>query len=541
MKNLLTLLISFALVLATTSCEDENDFNYVLFADEAPTEVQAIITVATDNSGVVTVSPTAKGVSSFRVFFGDPSNNQALIGRNKTIENVYPEGEYTVRIVAISPNDKTTETTQNIFVERTAILNIESGLLVSETAKEVELTPVADNATQFVINFGDGTQETVNAGDSIRHIYAEGGDFQINIEASNPDTGKSNQITEFTSIQVGPLDLLLTFDDPITDYTFNPFGGVSTEIVANPNLSGTNEEESNVAAITNSGNSFEGFVYDLPTPIDFSSNKKTMFVKVFNDTGNTIPITLQFVNGVNGERGVEVVTNHTGSGWETLEFNFFNASKVFIPNDPENFQSITPTGQYGTIAFFIDGPGSTQGTFFLDDFVQSLGDAPAGPQYVFDFEDITLEGSFDFGAPIQIVDNPFPNAVNSSSKVLEIQRGPGLFQGSGFDIPLLDLTTEDKIITIKLYSEIPALLSVDLKVSPTGARSANVQVNHTGSGWEELTFDYSNATKAFEPNDPENFAPLPANQVGAYTQIVFIVNGPNEDTGTFYMDDIIKP
>lgn len=541
MKNFITLLISFALVLAITSCEDENDFNYVLFADEAPTEVQAIITVATDNSGIVTVSPTAKGVSSFRVFFGDPDNNEILIGRNQTIENIYPEGEYTVRIVAISPNDKTTETTQNIFVERTAILNIESGLLVSETAKEVELTPLADNATQFIINFGDGTQETVNAGDSIRHIYAEGGDFQINIEASNPDTGKSNQIIEFASIQIGALDLLLTFDDPITDYTFNPFGGVSTEIVTNPDTSGTNEEESNVAAVTNSGNAFEGFVYDLPTPIDFSSNKKTVFVDVYNNTGNILPITLQFVNGVNGERGAEVVENHTGSGWETLEFDFFNASKVFLPNDPENFQPITAVGQYGQIAMFIDGPGSTQGTFYLDNFIQAEGEIPVGPSYVFDFENEMLEGAFDFGAPIQIVDNPFPGGLNTSAKVLEIQRGSGEFQGSGFNIPLLDLTTEEKIITIKLYSEIPALLSVDLKISPTGARSANVQVNHTGSGWEELTFDYSNATKAFEPDDHENFSPLPAAEVGAYTQIVFIVNGPSPDTGTFYMDDIIKP
>ncbi|WP_203256373.1 PKD domain-containing protein [Hyunsoonleella ulvae] len=542
MKNILKLLTALCFVLVITSCQEENDFNYVLFTDEAPTRVQATVEIATDNSGLVTVTPLGDGVASYRILFGDPNNTEVLIGpRNAVATHVYPEGNYTIRILATSPNDKVTEITEDISVETTAILNIESGLIVSETAKEVELTPIADNATQFEINFGDGTVETVNAGNSIRHTYAAGGDFQIDIEASNPDTGKSNSSAEFITIQQGPLDLLLTFDDPLTDYTLNPFNGVSTEIVVNPNLSGTNEEESNVAAITNSGNAFEGFVYDLPTPIDFGSNKKTMFVKVFNDTGNTIPITLQFVNGVNGERGAEVVTNHTGSGWETLEFNFFNASKVFIPNDPENFQSITPTGQYGTIAFFIDGPGSTQGTFFLDDFEQSLGDAPAGPQYVFDFEGGPLEGSFDFGAPIQIVDNPFPNAVNSSPRVLEIQRGSGLFQGSGFNIPLLDLTTDDKIITIKLYSEIPALLSVDLKISPTGARSANVQVNHTGSGWEELTLDYSNATKAFEPDDPENFAPLPANQVGAYTQIVFIVNGPNEDTGTFYMDDIIKP
>lgn len=551
MKKILNLLTAFILVLTITSCEEENNFNYVLFEDEAPADVQSTFEVATDNSGLVTVTPVATGVSSFRVLFGDPDNTEALIGRNLTATNVYPEGNYTVRIIAISPNDKTTEITQDIFVERTAILNIESGLIVSETAKEIELTPVGDNATRFEINFGDGTQDTVNAGESVRHTYANGGDFQINIQATNPSTGKSNQALELVSLPMGVLDLLLTFDDPLTDYTFNAFGGVSTEVVANPDLSGTNEIDSNVAAITNAGNAFEGFTYDLPTPIDFSGNNKVVFVKVYNDTGNTLPVTLQFVNGVNGERGVEVVANHTGSGWETLKFDFVNALKVFIPNDPENSQPILAVGQYAQIAMFIDGPGNSQGTFLLDDFIQAEGEIPVitGPEYEFNFEDGVLDGSFGFGAPIQIVDNPFPTGINTSTKVLEIQRGAGEFQGSGFNIPLLDLTGPEKIITIKLYSTVAVPIAVDLKASPTGARSAQVSANHTGTGWEELSFNYSNAIRAFEPDDMTNFQPLAPEEIGAYTQIVFIVDGPSKmingenvppPASTYYMDDIIK-
>lgn len=552
MKKILTLLTAFILVFTITSCEEENNFNYVLFEDEAPADVQSTFEVATDNSGLVTVTPLATGVSSFRVLFGDPDNTEALIGRNLTATNVYPEGNYTIRIIAVSPNDKTTQITQDIFVERTAILNIESGLIVSQTAKEIELTPVGDNATRFEINFGDGTQETVNAGESIRHTYMSGGDFQINIGASNPSTGKSNQATEFVSLPIEPLDLLLSFDDPLTDYTFNAFGGVSTEIITNPEVSGTNELETNVAAVTNTGNAFEGFTYDLPTPIDFSGNKKLVFVKVYNDTGNTLPVTLQFVNGVNGERGVEVVANHTGSGWETLEFDFVNAIKVFLPNDPENAQPIFAIGQYAQVVMFIDGPGSTPGTFLLDDFIQLEGEIPVvtGPEYEFNFEDAALDGDFDFGAPIQIVDNPVPGAGNTSAKVLEIQRGAGQFQGSGFNIPLLDLTTPEKIITINLYSTVAVPVSVDLKVSPSGARSAQVTANHSGSGWEVLTFNYANAIRAFEPNDDTNFQPLTPEEIGAYAQMVFIIDGPSREVNgvsiepmaaTYYMDDIIKP
>lgn len=543
MKNFLKLLTAFAFVLAFTSCEEENDFNYVLFADEAPTEVAATVDVAVDNSGLVTVTPNASGVASFRILFGDPDNNEALVGgREAVATNVYPEGNYTVTIIANSPNDKTTVITQDIFVERTAILNIETGLLISETAKEVSVSPSADNADTFVIDFGDGTTQTLSSEETARHIYADGGTYEITIDASNSVNGKMNQLAQTIFIIEGALDLLLTFDDPLTDYTFNPFGGVSSEVLTNPDTSGTNDVESNVASVTNSGNAFEGFTYDLPTPIDFSGTKKLVSVKVYNDTGNALPITLQFVDGINGERGVEVVTEHTGSGWETLDFDFFNAVKVFLPNDPENSQPITALGQYGQIAMFIDGPGNTQGTFFLDDFTQLEGDmtVAVGPVYEFNFENDPLEGSFGFGAPIQIIDNPFPEGINRSAKVLEIQRGAGQFQGSGFNIPLLDLTTDEKIITIKLYSTVAVPFAVDLKVSPTGARSAQVSANHTGSGWEELSFNYSNAIRAFEPNDPTNFQAMTPDEIGAYTQIVFIVNGPSSDPGTFYMDDIIK-
>lgn len=548
MKNYLKILTAFVLIMGFTSCEEDNDFNYVLFAADAPSEVTATVSVAMDNSGLVTVTPLAKGVSSFRVLFGDADNTEALIGKELEATNIYPEGNYTVRILAISTNDKITEITQDIFVERTAILNIESGLIVSETAKEVEVSPSADNADTFVVNFGDGTTETLTTAESVRHVYAMGGDFEITIDASNSTNGKMAQSIENLALPEGSLDLLLTFDDPLTDYTFNDFGGVSSEVVTNPDLSGTNDVESNVAAVTNSGSTFEGFTYDLPSAIDFSGTNKVVSVKVYNDTGNALPITLQFVNGVNGERGVEVVTTHTGSGWETLEFDFFEAVNVFLPNDPLNGQATTAVGQYAQIAMFVDGPGTTQGTFLLDDFMQLEGDGTVivvvEPSYLIDFESDPLEGSFDFGAPIQIIDNPFATGINTSAKVLEVVRGAGTFQGAGFDIPVLDLTTEDKIVKIKFYSTIAVPISVDLKLSPEGARSAAVSANHTGTGWEELSFDYSNATKAFEQingmDDPTNFQPLPADEVGTYTQIVFIVNGPSSDTGTFYMDDIIK-
>ncbi len=537
MKKTQKILTFISVLLVIYSCKDD-EFEATLFAAAAPSEVQTEIEVAEDNSGLVTVAPSAVGASSFQVFFGDPSNSQALVGRDKTPTNVYPEGNYTIRIVAIAPNDKTTEITQDIFVETTRILNFDSGLVRSETAREVSVTPAADNTTDFEINFGDGTTETVAPGESVRHLYPMGGDFDIVTTASSSETGKSEQFMETVSFNAGDLDLSLSFDDPLTEYEFSNFGGVSTEIVPNPNLSGTNDTASNVLAVTNSGTAFEGFAYELLSPVNFGAALKVINVDVFYDGENTIPITLQFDDGVNGERGAEVVAQHTGSGWETLEFDFANASKVFIQGDPENSQPIAATGRYTKIVFFADGPGTTQGTVLVDNIRRAIDNSV--PEFEVNFEDEILEGIVEFGAPIRIVDNPFSTGINTSAKVLEINRGEGEFQGSGFSIPNLDLTTEDKIVTVKLYSTVAGMFAVDVKEGLNGARSASVSAPHSGSGWEELTFDYSNATKAFEPNDDTNFSPLPAEQVGVYTQLIFIVNGPSTDSGIFYMDDVIK-
>ena len=244
-------------------------------------------------------------------------------------------------------------------------------------------------------------------------------------------------------------------------------------------------------------------------------------------------------------RSATVTANHTGTGWEELTLDFANANKAFEDGDPDNFTPLpaNEVGVYTQLVFIVDGAATSGGgTFYLDDIIKGAGAAPpVAPVFEFNFENDALGDSFDFGSPIQIIDNPASTAINTSTKVLEVLRGPDPFQGAGFSIPNLDLTTPEKIVTIKLYSESAVELSIDLKNGLDGARSAAVMASHTGSGWEELTFDFSSATKAFEEGDPENFTPLPANELGVYTQVVFIVD-PNATAGStmYYLDDIIK-
>jgi hypothetical protein len=88
-----------------------------------------------------------------------------------------------------------------------------------------------------------------------------------------------------------------------------------------------------------------------------------------------LPILLKFEGGVTGERQTEVSANHTGSGWEEVTFNFStDAIKSYIDGSQGVGEPFVPTGQYATTTIFVDGPGNTAGTFYLDDISFQMGE-----------------------------------------------------------------------------------------------------------------------------------------------------------------------
>ena len=133
LKN--SLLFSLALT-AFLACEKDT-ITAVLVEGPAPQSIGNTVTVAQDNSGRVTVTPTAEGAYSFDVSFVEVQKD-TLIGIGGTATNIYTEeGDYSVKIIATSPNQKVTEQTFNFTVALTAILNFESGLVRSETARAI--------------------------------------------------------------------------------------------------------------------------------------------------------------------------------------------------------------------------------------------------------------------------------------------------------------------------------------------------------------------------------------------------------------------
>ena len=358
-----------------TSCKDDDNTSFALQDISAPTNLSAVFDISQDDTGSVTVTPTAVGASSFDVFFGDVENETATaVSPGETVSKVYGEGEFNLRIVAVGTTGLTSELVRVVTISFTPPTDLTTTIAISETNPfEVNVTPAATNATVFDVFFGLGADEvpvTIMNGETATNIYAEAGDYEVRIVARGAGSA-TIEISETVTItgNAAPIVLPITFDDATVNYAFSTFNGASYEVVDNPDVSGANAEESKVGAITNSGAQFEGGTFTLGTPIDFSGANKTVSMKFW--ATSSLPLILKFEGGVNDERQNEVVATHGGTGWEILTFDFAtNATKSFIDGSQGVGEAFVPDGQYATLVIFVDGPGTTSGTFYVDDITQ---------------------------------------------------------------------------------------------------------------------------------------------------------------------------
>ncbi|MGB5943781.1 MAG: hypothetical protein WBG71_12935 [Leeuwenhoekiella sp.] len=335
--------------------------------------------------------------------------------------------------------------------------------------------------------------------------------------------------------------LPITYDEDQFDYTLGTFNGASFGVVTNPDLSGENTEPSQVGAITNSGNNFEGGAYNLSEPVDFSSDDKTIQFKFWSDV--EVPVLLKFEGGANGERQTEISKTHGGTGWETLSFDFATeAIKSFIDSNQGVGEPFVPTGQYGTVVLFVDGPGTTAGTFFIDD-IEKVSSALRAPSLPITFDDAGVDytlGVFN-NASFEVVVNPDLSGANAEESLVGAITNSGTqFEGGAYNLATpVDFSGSNQTIAIKVWSQtaLPVLLKFEGGVN--GERQNEVVAQHGGTGWETLTFDFAtDATKSFIDGNQgvgESFVPS-----GQYATLVLFVDGPGTTSGTFYIDDIIQ-
>ena len=226
---------------------------------------------------------------------------------------------------------------------------------LNENTGTVEFINISENATTYSWDFGDEIPvvpaSTSSEIDPIKSYT--NGTYTVILKAMN-EAGAISYFEDIIVINMPlPLGLPMTFDNDNVNYSATAFDGVAYEVVENPAPGGSNDVASMVASITNSGATYEGLFFELETAIDLTTNN-TIKKNFWSDAAVTILVKLE-----EGTAFTEVSASHTGSGWEELQFTFTNIAI------------------YSKLVVFVDGAGTTAGTFYMDDIIQvSLGDAP---------------------------------------------------------------------------------------------------------------------------------------------------------------------
>lgn len=355
---------------------------------------------------------------------------------------------------------------------------------------------ISENANTYEWDFGDNSSSTLN---NPVKTY-ENGTYTITLHAKNVAGGSAQFQDDVTILIPEVATIPISFDGANTNYDPELFGGASFAIVDNPDPSGANPSASKVGAVTNSGAAWEGLYFDLGAPLSLETQKT---IKMLFWSNAPIDVLVKLEEGTGAD--VEATASHGGTGWEEIYFTFDSAAN------------------YSRFTMFVDGPGTTAGTFYFDDVSQiDTADIPC-PQTMlelpidFDCNSIDYAGKIVGNVSFEVIDNPELSGINSDeSKVGKITNVGANWENAFFNLDTaIDFTT-DKGVKLKLFSD--QALPVKLKFEDGTEGPVEADANHTGSGWEELTFTLTSTA--------------------SYNDMILFVDGPGTAAGTFYIDDI---
>ncbi|WP_369992449.1 hypothetical protein [Winogradskyella sp.] len=500
MKNIRLILVGFLLI-ALMGCEEEERGTQFVDNADAPTNVSMQFRTTQDNSGLVTITPTAEGATSFEIDLGDGSGNTVSLEPGQSIDNIYAEGTYTVTAAATSVNGLTTQVEQQLVVSFQApqnlVVTIENDAAVS---KQVNVIATADFAMSYDVYFGEPGNDTpisANIGEGISYVYQEAGTYTITVVAmgSAIETTTYTEDFEVTAIEApvasAPTpparvesDVISIFssvynDVPGTDY-FPDWGqGGQGSAWAMFNLDGDD-----ILQYINL--SYQGIALADGTSVDVSQ-MEYIHLDVWTAEAVT-DIETSLINNASGVVAeAPVTTALTPNSWTSID----------IPISDYTDQGLTVTEIFQLK--FVGTPWAA-GTVFIDNIYFWREATGVVTSMIEDFEG--AEPAFTvFGdiAPTEVVANPDPSGTNTTNTVAKLTKSSGSqpWAGTFFETAApIDLVSYGKI-NVKTWSPTAGAV-VKLKLENADASITHeVDLTTTVTNqWENLLYDFSAAPLA---------------------------------------------
>jgi hypothetical protein len=351
-KYALSLLLIFAAIASCTKTKND-DISFVK-TGTAPTDGTTKLVITQDNSGLVTITPNGAGAASYDIYFGDTTKTPVNIMPGNSATHKYPEGNYSVRVVARGMAGANSETTTPLVVTFRAPENVVA--TITQDVHKLSVSATALYATGgFKVYYGDVVNEVpvaLAAGASVSHIYAAGGNYTVKVVALSggaATTTINKSVTVYDSLK-----LPMTFENPNVLYNWGDFGGSNTSVIANPFPSGINTS-AKVGKMVKAGETWAGNYIILSAPLDLSV-MHVFKVKIYSPrVGMKIWLQLER-NGDNTFQDHREVATTVANQWEVLTFDF---------------TGVDNSKKLQNVLFFIDngtsGDGSANYTAYFDD------------------------------------------------------------------------------------------------------------------------------------------------------------------------------
>jgi hypothetical protein len=516
-------LILSLFILVFAACDDEQALP-ALDDVAAPSELSLKLVMAVESPGQLTITPGGRGVTLFTVDFGDGSDSEELqVG--EAAEHQYAQGNYTLGLIGMGINGKTTTFSQDIVVAATPPRNL--AVNIGPTAGNplsINVSATAEFASGFAAYFGETADETptpIATGQTISYAYAAPGDYDVRVVALSEGMETNLEFTQTVTITDGStaVSLPLDFENTNTTYAWAGFGGATPELIDNPDVSENNGSARVVQLNKGSGSEvWAGTALLLDSPVDFSVSDK-IYVNVWSPRAS-VPILLKVETAASADVFVEVIANTTvANAWEQVEFDFSAAGDLSI--DYRNM-----------VIFFDFGTAGMNENFYFDDISLSSDGGGGGGGAVIDLplDFQNAEATYTFGAfgrcGIEVLDNPDASGINTSSRVAGLTRDNGseVWAGVFIDVDEAIDFSGGQSVRLKVWSPVAgANVGLKLENPDNPNQFVEVYVPTTGANaWEELVYDMSGIEAL--PN---------------IRRIVIIGNNTAPGSGeTYYFDDI---
>lgn len=539
MKKLKKVYRALIILIVIIACSEERNLDF-LDVVEAPTNVAAVFNITQDNTGLVTITPTADGAIAFDIYFGDTTVDSENIDAGKNVKHTYLEGTYSVKIVALNSTGDVTEVTQELVVSFKApenvLVSIENDLAIS---KQVNVNATADFATIFEFYSGEDNISqpvmTGNIGEAISYKYAEAGTYSLKVVVKGGAIETKEFMDDFEVTEIlTPIASAITpsarnAEDVVSIYS-SAYTNISTEIL--PDW-GQSQFGSSFGEFDLNGDkmlkytnlSYQGIAFD--NNIQDLSNMEFLHLDVWTTDVTKLKTFL---------------INKTTENIVTSDLKVDQWNSITIPLSAFTDQGLT-LDEIRQLKFESEKPWPREGTVFVDNIYFYKSPSPTGTPIVFDdFEgngNITTWAGDDCGMNNDFA-NPFKDALNDSDTVLEYKDTGGKYANIRFDkASNFDLSGGNSVFTIKIYvpsssviGSQPNQLSLKLQDSDSNPweRQSEIIKPIVLDTWQELSFDFANDAVLGQTN------PL---SITNFRRVVLQVNSEdNNDNVTAYLDDL---